>query len=136
MFNEYVTIVLLYKKEASRFFKKAKKEEKLILKYEWEHEILDKSIFFEIELLSSEIAGYASSLEKGNFTRCEETLASLSVKSIYDNEVILNWLTLENITKYPDYYVYILFLENYRSLVVKVCEEMREEGENKTGKGA
>ena len=136
MFNEYVTIVLLYKKEASRFFKKAKKEEKLILKYEWEHEILDKSIFFEIELLSSEIAGYASSLEKGNFTRCEETLTSLSVKSIYDNEVILNWLTLENITKYPDYYVYILFLENYRSLVVKVCEEMREEGENKTGKGA
>jgi len=121
MLNTYVDIISLYKKEALRFFKKNTKDEKLILKDEWDHDIVYNSIFFEIELLSSEIAGYASSLVKSDFTRCEETLTSLTIKSIYDNEIILNWLNLENIVKYPDYYAYILFLENYRILLLKAC---------------
>ena len=126
MLKTNINLISINKDINLYLFKKTTKDRGLINKYEWDYDLHDISILAEIEILAPEIAGYASSLEKGNFTRCEETLASLSVKSIYDNEIILNWLTLENMTKYPDYYVYILFLENYRSLVVKVCKEMRE----------
>ena len=131
MLNERIKCIILFEKENLHFFKNTAKDEKLIHKYEWDNNITDGSVFFEIELLSLEIAGYSSSLTKEDFSRCEQTLASLTKKSIYDNEIILNWLTEENINKYPDYYIYILFLENYRILVIKTCEEEEYEKINK-----
>ena len=122
MLEKNINLISIYDDILYSLFKKTAKDRGLIAKYEWDNDI-NNSILAQIELLDPEIAGYASSIVKGNFTRCEQTLDSLRKKSIYDNEIILNWLTLENTIKYPDYYVYILFLENYRSLVVKVCEE-------------
>ena len=123
MLNERIKCIILFEKENLHFFKNAAKDEKLIHKHEWDNNITDSSVFFEIELLSSEIAGYSSGIVKEDFSKCEQALTSLKVKSIYDNQIILQWLSSENIVKYPDYYMYILFLENYRILVIKTCEE-------------
>ena len=125
MLKKNINLISIYADIDYSLFKKTAKDRGLISKYEWDNGI-DNSILAQIELLDPEISGYASSFAKGNFTRCDQTLDSLRKKSIYDNEIILNWLTLENTIKYPDYYVYILFLENYRSLVVKVCEEVNK----------
>ena len=116
MLEKNIILITIYAEIDYSLFKKTAKDRGLISKYEWDNGI-NNSILAQIELLAPEISGYASSIAKGNYTRCEQTLDSLRKKSIYDNEIILNWLTLEHTVKYPDYYVYILFLENYRSVL-------------------
>ena len=123
MKKKMIKLLEIYAKEEINLFKKTDKERALIHEYEWDNEILDTSILFEVELLSMEISGFASSILEADFTRCKQTISSLTEKSIYDNKIILDWLIKENtILIYHNYYMYILFLENYRSLVIKACQ--------------
>lgn len=123
MFKDYIKLLSLYKNESFQFFKNTEKDRRLIHEYEWDSVDINTSILFEVELFSLDIYGYVSSLTEKNFSRVEETISSLEKKSIYENKIFLQWLSSENIVKYPDYYIYILFLENFRILTIKTCHE-------------
>jgi len=126
MLKNYIELLMVYKIESFNLFKNTKEDRKLIHEYEWDNIDINNSILFEVELFSMDIYGYASSLTEDNFSRVEETINSLEKKSIYKNKIFLLWLSSENIVKYSDYFMYILFLENFRIAVIETCHEYRK----------
>ena len=82
MLKNYTELFELYEAKDIQFYRNTKKDRGLIHTYEWDNVDINYSILFEIELLGEEILGYASSIAKGNYTRCEQTLDSLRKKSI------------------------------------------------------
>ncbi|MCH9740225.1 MAG: hypothetical protein K0U38_05235 [Epsilonproteobacteria bacterium] len=118
----YENMIENYINQTIVYYKMASKERGEIHRHQWEHNVSpNDSILFEIESLNNYIVGYADSTMCGMFERFQETIENLSPKSIYTSPIIVNWLTPENIEQYPNYFNYILLVENLRVLTVKTC---------------
>ena len=119
-YKNYRNLLTLYYNN-NILFKNCKKDREKIHKYEWENDLSDFSILFEVELLDGFLHGFVCDIVDNKYERINETIEAFSKKSIYDSKIILDWLTEENILKYPAFYNYLLFLENLRVLTLKVC---------------
>ena len=72
----------------------------------------------EVELWIVDVVGHIHSISENNFSRIIEASKILEAKSIYNSKIIVNWLTEENIQTYPDFFRYLMFIENYRILAL------------------
>ena len=122
MIKDYINQTIIY-------YKKSSKERGTIHEYNWDNDIHDDSILFEMVSLSSYIVGYATSVQKGKEARFQEVVDNLLPKSIYNSSIIVNWLTQENIKQYPNYFNYILLIENLRILTIHASSHYLREQE-------
>ncbi len=125
--NIYETVIENYIEQTIIYYKRASKERGEIHEYNWDNDIHDDSILFEMVSLSSYITGYATSAKKGKHERFQEIVDSLSPKSIYNSSIIVNWLTQENIEQYPNFFNYIILVENLRILTISACSHYLKE---------
>jgi len=119
--SKYYKIVKKFDKQDLIFFKKIAKDKKNIHKFEWNNKILKTSILFEIELLHMDIRGYSTRVLKKNCSEYDIIKKLLVNKSIFDSKIIISWLNSNNNFKYNNFYYYILFLESYRLMIIKLC---------------
>jgi len=88
---------------------------------------INDEIFFDIEIYTDSIMGYACDAKRGSFKRKDEALSYLGSKSIYNLPNVVLWMQEEkSIKEYPNYYRYILMAENIRILALKLFKKSKE----------
>ena len=90
---------------------------------------LNDNMFLDVELYTDKIIGYAYDAKEGLFKRKKEAISYLDNISIYNLANVISWMQEEeSIKNNPNYYQYILLVENIRILALKLFKKSKELG--------
>lgn len=80
------------------------------------------SILGEVEIRADTVAGIALTCIKRQPDSPETLINKLKNNSIYNSDVISNWLSVEK-SEFPNFYIYIVSMETLNSALIRSLEK-------------